>query len=854
MADFEELQDPFVDDVGEGDLDDNHSAASGSEGVDDEEQFDDPGEELPPVPFSNDPNAIWDHDSVPGDGNWGTWNTDSEDFQDTGLSATPYLNDHFGVFSSRNGWLRLSGWEYLTYQRGAHIYTTLEEKQAIPTVVIGAPSDPGTWPVPNPPITRLNDDLLRLVFSLLGPGKYMVPIAGFYNSGAPGRRCLDDVISVLKVGRWWNHSMMGFHTLWATFLPAAKHEEVLDIILERAGGSNLRVAFWAGLPPDRLSVLFSRASAIYATDGIGWRAFDGVFAGKVLPKLDVLYLRPFEQYMPRTVLPSHSGSPLHIPNATVVELSSPLDFMAPNAKEVGLSYHTLSQLETVLRPELSPTRLVINRPRELGAINWTALVARLDYSRLRYLRIRALDSQAVRIDVSEHARLLTPELSHIDLTTPVALKAPQAFLVKTFNILVQELIFLLEEMPVVRHLYVRWSASPLEFVGLPRPLLLSNLSTVKIAGDISRSTLTFVSSIRAPALTRLNLFGRLRRGRDDEAARALSQSLQTVLSDHPNDQPVLLQWLRGAHVTLAQARYQEMADTLASFLYPEHGFNDPPIEEVRATALGLADTLAHTLAVVEAEGPSTHDGYLLRDIVRAMQVMASRNEAPLDSCDSLRVRSAFTGGVLFDATLLEGKLCMSLFMVSSYGTLGGWDERSYDGDSSAYRVARALFGLQPLRPRVLDIVDEPFSEFLEADGHADMDLMIEALASYDVVHTLALDYSRTWRRPKLIFAALRNGSTLPGLKNVAIRCTVIRQPDLYPEFQMSQDLWFLITEMLRARAEAGRRLDVLALHGAFCMRKALVDEAEPWVGMIDLSLVECKNLGGQSRCGSCRWR
>lgn len=96
--------------------------------------------------FADDPEAIWDHDPTSEEEDRCDRWSSSRDIARYGIARTPYEDTHLGLTTQTNWWTggHMYGWESRTREKGLHLYTSLEEKQAIPDVPIGKPSDPGT--------------------------------------------------------------------------------------------------------------------------------------------------------------------------------------------------------------------------------------------------------------------------------------------------------------------------------------------------------------------------------------------------------------------------------------------------------------------------------------------------------------------------------------------------------------------------------------------------------------------------------------------------------------------------------------------------------------------------------------
>lgn len=690
------------------------------------------------------------------------------------------------------------------------------------------------------------------MFDLLLPPDDVVPMAGFYDSERLGRRCLDDAITLLKVCRWWHHSAMDFRAMWAAFIPAAKHEDIWRLLVERAAGStSLRLSYCSGIDPQLVNELLPRATAIYATDDHPWEMFNAAFAGKILPNLQILCLKPYERFMPRTVLPSHSGAPLTARRLRILETSTPLAVVASAVDDIGLHYHNAEQLATTLTQDMRPVRLVINRPREVGPLDWTALVRRVDYSHLVILKVRGLDAQSGRLNLSEDMRLDLPFLQCLDATGPISVKCPRLFLAKLFNVLVAEALFVLQETTSVAHLHLRWTPSEANFAGEPEPLHLERLTNLSIAGEISRDTLVFLNSIRAPALEEFEVFAVMDAPPDHAVLRPVKESVQSWLVVHGEDMEELLARLRQTHSDLRRAHHDDLANMLRPLIF--EALVAPSLQDVRH----LAQNLVSRLSDAEHAPPADHGGVLLAQIAQEMMTVASTGQTPLENCQELKVSKCFGGDncVEFEATL-PGQECVMRFILDAT-VVSGWG-LSDAGGSLTHRVARMLFGLQPLRPRKLHFVGEPLRNQPNALGEADVEMLLEVLATYDTVAEIRLDFARDWLLPRTLCIAVADHETLPELE----RITVVCEPSYKNSYglhdsdnrEMSLDLWLLILDIVQQRSESGRPIATLSLEGDFCIREVHAGAAEDWVGDVDLEGVKCKNSGGSSKCRICRWR
>ncbi|KZV66203.1 hypothetical protein PENSPDRAFT_667847 [Peniophora sp. CONT] len=769
MADFENFE-PDMENVWD-DGDDNESDDAGElSGSEDEENVWAEENEFGPnfgaPPFADDPQAIWDNDQTPSETEECLRSREMESY---GIAQTPYIDTHLGLSGMTNEWSgsHLYGWEARTREKGAHLYTTLEEKLAIPEVDVLRPTDEA-MNAERTPVNLLPDDTLRLVFDLLFPPADIVPVAGFYDKDNLGRLFLDTVLSALNVSRRWYHAIMDFRALWAAYVPAAKHDEIWHILMARAGNAHVRLSYCAGITPQLVNEQLHRASAIYVTDDHPWYLFSPVLAGKVLSNLELLVVKPHERYMPRTRLPSHSGEPLSLPRLRVMETSTPFAVTAPTLEEVGLSYHTGEQLATILQPGLRPTRLVINRPREVGPMDWTELVKRIDYSQLCMLRIRGLDAQSGRLNLSAE-RLELPCLNSLDATGPVSVKARGVYFVKVFNVLVMEMLFILEEMPTVALLYVRWSPSEVSFVGYPEPLHFTQLTHLSIAGDLSRDTLAFLVSIRAPALEELQVFSRMNPPPDHSVLRPVKDSVQNTLILQGENREALVARLQHSNRELRRGHYDHVCEALRHILY--EAWIEPTLQEVRQAAQNLVSAIT----AAEDEAPISHGGVLLAEIAQAaMAVVVSNEYAFTGDTEQLKMEGVWGSNDKIDFEVkMRDRECLLRFSLRP--SVNGWGIRDDLGDSLTYRVARMLFGLQVLRPRLLRITGEPLQNLSEVEGQEDVNMLREVLASYESVKEIHWDLEREWYAPRTLSKVLADPNVLPELQRMTVVTSASRR-------------------------------------------------------------------------------
>lgn len=138
----------------------------------------------------------------------------------------------------------------------------------------------------------------------------MVPISGFFDANGLGHAYMQDVMSILKVGRWWYHSAMSHRVIWIVLVPATKNGCVLGILVEPAASVPIRLCYNNGVPYDTVDQLLPRAFAVNAPDTCQLRAFGTRLAGLTLNYLKVLYLCPSDDLLPTTPLPSHVDTPL----------------------------------------------------------------------------------------------------------------------------------------------------------------------------------------------------------------------------------------------------------------------------------------------------------------------------------------------------------------------------------------------------------------------------------------------------------------------------------------------------------------------------------------------------------------
>ncbi|VDC00065.1 unnamed protein product [Peniophora sp. CBMAI 1063] len=842
------------------------SEASEAGVITDEEDEQNPwqdGWDAEPAISPQDPDAIWDSDADPHQNDeetssW-TWRPGSEQMSASGIARTPY-SGHRRWRPLNNAWFQHSGWEWRAiraHDRAQEEGVPIPPPHSPDDVTIGPPTSPATWEVPNPPITRLNGDLVREIFSWLRPDDDAAPGTGYFNENGEGYKLLRAAISVTKVNRWWYHTAMQYRALWSAFLTAGITDEVFAIMLYRAGPAiDLRISFCPEVNRNTLISCIPRAGAIYATDRVHWTSFGEYFPQRELPNLKVLYLRPNERYMPRTPLPSYTGEPLDARSLSVCVTSTPILFRNPESlQDLELHYFTREQVEVVLTPELHLRKLVINRPREWGRVAFMDILRGTDMSQLVYLRVRALDSQATPINIYD--RLHTPNLATADLTTPLGLDAVELMLLKVFNVRVHEMLFMLEGTPALVHLHTRWAQTSADIAPYSEPLSMPALSRVYLHGNYSQASVTFLKSIRGPKLTEVRVFCHLTRPADYDALEPAREALQHALSVQDATFEMLMQSLQSVESLLRNGRHR----TLVAHLNPVLGPQVIPADGAPLVAQDLrsaAEELLPLLIGAEDAVPEPHGGALLAEIAEAALTAAAGDDnaenATARKCDLIAVRAGPVQGAMnFHARVKggEGTVTFSMQECDTWGGVGS------GAVTEAYCVAQVLTGLQVLKPRILLWDGEPM---LPPElGGADTNLLMDVLATYDFVEEVQLNFNQVWSlghaEPRAMLDLLSNGDTLPQLKEVYV--------GLMPGFNnslgfwgersstVSATLWQSIMAMLQARSEAGVPVDILSVGGELCLNELHVGQAETYVNTVDVSRVRCKHPGGIMNCRDC---
>ncbi|VDC00061.1 unnamed protein product [Peniophora sp. CBMAI 1063] len=783
-----------------------------------------------------------------------------------GIARTPY-SGHRSWRGRESSWYTYSGWESRVIR--AH-KEAQQQGAAIPPVysaTVSAPALPSPQDLASQPIRRVNIDLLREIFSWLLPADDAAPRKGFYDEDGEGYKCLTDVIHLTKGDRWFYHVAMDYCALWGALLTAGLTDEIFAILLHRAGTSmRLRLSFCPDVDVSTLRDLVSRADCIYATDRIPWTSLNEYFTQTTLPNLKVLYLRPDERSMPRTPLPSYTGLPLDASSLSVCVTSRPILFHDPRSlQDLELHYLTCEQLEAVLTEQLLLRKLVINRPRERGPVSFVDLLQSMNLSQLVYLRIRALDNQASRINMSDILRTLC--LETLDSTTPMAVQSTSAQLAKTFNVLVHEMQYMLEVMRPVRFLHVRWAQYSAEIGPYAKPVRMQELSELYIYGDLSPATVTFLCSVRMPKVANILLFGMMRLPPDYAVLEPARQELQAHLAVEDATVDALRDCYTNVETMLLNGRQDALAERLNQVMFPQlmppEGLAPVALDIATVRSIGLE--LIEGLRDAEAAGPDSHDGILLGEIVQAVLAAAAgegEDSPAIPECDSMSFRVGDKeGDIIFQARLRDETCVLTVCVPSQAGGEEGWGAINPDRSSKTYRVAQVLSALRPLRPPVMIRAGECLHEWgRSVRTQADETMLLDILHEYNFVKEVCLDFTTSWTStttsgPDTFLELLRHVEALPVLEEVYVALEPAAGGwglwAVPPTRIVSGLVWQSIVDMLRERSEGGRPVKVLSVGGKVCVEPRDVAAAGEWVSAVDVSRAICQNPKGRAHCGLC---
>ncbi|VDB94108.1 unnamed protein product [Peniophora sp. CBMAI 1063] len=698
-------------------------------------------------------------------------------------------------------------------------------------------------------------------------------VGSFWRPENPGGLALQDIKHVLCVCQVWHDTANSLGAIWGAFIPVAHNEHTLAVMLERARGANIRLAYTRGIPKAVTDALLPRATAIYAGQDCPWRNFARVL-GQRLPLLQVLILRPDATGASSSPLRSFDGV-LDAPSMYICELSCPLPLNAPGLLRLAIRFCTSPQIERVLSSiaEVSLLRLVLESIPDTQRMNLTALLRRIRPDRLSFLRIGASYSQVAGMDFSS-AKVSFPELDTVDLPGPTWLGAPNIRFAKIFNINADEALCMLDGLSNAEVLHIRGRAdgdlhprTPVQashHVELPIELVRAH--TIYLAGVMSEDTWTLLDGIFAKNLRYLHMFCDMPAAPDHGALDDVRGRIQTSLaaSSATAASATLRTALLQAQAALRAVGHHVMARKLNDIdgypvgewgFGPAHEVNDvPPWAQLEAAAQEAMGTLA---AAFE-QPPARHNGFLLNRVASAaLDVM------DIEDLEAFETEFDITPegkGVCCTARIGERRLAFVMADSDSNEWPKAWGQDARV-DSGIFGLSRLLFGLSFLKPVYLKFSDDRFRSLGWGPERADKRALRQVLRGYDRVTSLILDYAWTGYTRFELLDVLADPTTLPRMQRLVVLCAPPHDKPIGeylngeyfgPTPDEAQKVVRAVLRMLDARsAHADEGVDYLDLRGGFCMSEDLVNDAQGLVGRLLMDEVKCVRPGGAEFCAIC---
>ncbi|VDB90184.1 unnamed protein product [Peniophora sp. CBMAI 1063] len=682
-------------------------------------------------------------------------------------------------------------------------------------------------------------DVFTYVLGHVVPAAGELPLDTFFERGGRGAESIASLTSMMHTCRLWRDTTLSLSALvWGPLVSEARDEAGFLIAMERARDAKVRLVYRSGIPRSLLDAQLERASAVYAGRDFQWRHFGIVLAKNDLRHLEVLYLRPNTSRMPNTALRIYG--PLDMQSLRIYVSACPIIVKAPHLQYLGLLFHTLDQITTVLENlALAPLQwLWIDKPRETRKIDLTALVRMTASQNLKFLRITGNDTMATSLDATQDVHVCD-SLEILDVSGPIWVSSLSLDIAKFFNVYAADLRRILSHNSSVSVLSIRWHSEATLHVPPPFPwaddlegrVMLERLRDMRFAGVISRETVVFLDGIHAPNLTDLQVFCDMPPPPRHDVLAAVHDDLRDSLHDaQVNATPPasLSQALRTALSTLQRDGHKALARSVLETPGFPHAWatDDEPFTagELQAAAVSILLGLEQAM---EAP-PAVHNGHLLRDVASAALRAAEAVHEEHAVLSLVRSRDSID----FEATTRDGACTLRFSMATTRtNEWARWDVRE-KGDSMLYGVARMLHGLQTIRPRALNVRGDPFPcMFGEVFGSTpDRHALHDALREYGEVTQLRLEYGyREYVRRYDFLLALHDATVLPSLEHLIVRC-VEEWP--LPEFELSRKQYFnerdkevdetldALWEMLSSRANAGGGIKKLELVGRCCIAEA----------------------------------
>lgn len=705
----------------------------------------------------------------------------------------------------------------------------------------------------------------------LQPPIDLVPLGDFWDPDGVGGRALQDITNIQRACSLWNATAKAFGALWGAFVPAAETVQALSRVLVRAQGANIRLAYRATIPKAVTDALLHRATAIYAGDDCPWRHFARTLRG-TLPVLEVLILHPRTNEMPSLPLRSFDHS-LYAPFLRICDVWCPLRLVAPRLQRLGMRYYTPAQILSTLAglADVSLQRLEIENICVTVDLDYTGLLDGVRTDRLRFLRIAAPNNLSGALNV-DGERLHFPDMTTLDVSGPIWLRAPLAASVKIFNADANEILCMLHGLPGVNTLHVRprpvWDLTPRATVladhHITLPVPVHCATVIQVAGVMSQQTLDLMSGISIPALQSLTMFCDMPTEPQHQVLRDARSTIHAAMvAEELNQVPnaaTVLDCLTEAARLLRRAGHHAMC--IRFHTIPGHPGEWPATHGIEwASAATTARATIQALDEAYQRPEAVHNGVLLRRVVdaalTAIGVDALDDSADIDIWPGDR-------SIRFVAVVNAGQCTLNFSMANTRtnewptSTWHSWERT----DSRTFGMARMLWGLSSLQPRSMRFQGDMLRHLPAGFGDGDVRLLREALHLYDRLEVLRLDYSFFGRYELLLPRALSDAHTLPGLKRMIVVCAQTRDSPLgediageYVGEEIGPGLVVsAVQNMLSMRAENGERLETLELEGSFCLQEAYGRGLASIVPEVILENVVCKRPGGAHLCGQCSWR
>lgn len=634
----------------------------------------------------------------------------------------------------------------------------------------------------------------------------------------------------MQSGRWLRDAVMGCYRVWGGIVPAAVTPTDWIKIVSRTGDAPIRLSYRDGIDTALLDSQLYRASAIYAGYECSRDDFTSLLdRNSCLPALQVLYLRPWHHGLPSGHLPSASHE-LSAPRARICETSFPIILGdAPNLQRLGCSNYNEAQLMSLLeRPRPSLIRLDVSEIRSDRAIDLTALLNRLNPTSLEFLRIRcgpAVSGPLPKASAGYQVHL--PLLKTLDVGGPFWLNAPSVRFARIFNAGPREILSIMDGLPSVKQLHLRWRPGQSADIHPPLPRVLPALKSLHIAGVTSEDTTLFLRHISAKSLQALQMFCDMREQAKFSTLPTIRHETANALEVFGEDAEQLRQSLGRIQMRLCDGGYQALGDRLDDVLMPgleELGetIAEPP-DTIEAMRIAATEIVA-ALSLEETRGPPPHADILLEGVVTAALAVVGLSLPHSGSDDMLLYEDDI--GVQCHARA-RGQTCHIRLTMLPAGDKFRTGLHLQPSDSPAFCFARFLFGLGPLRPRRMRIKGDILRILPDQYGEDELNEIREALQRYVSVEELSVDFSpHIAQNPTLTL--LCDFAVFPSLKKLTIH---VRQ-----YYSCCRSVWVALEEMVISRERGGRRLHHFVVEGRVRAKEPYTKRVRSAVDILDLKI------------------